>query len=139
MTSAFSLEDIEHIKSRVEIFSCRAPVDILKDTDPCSRCMARWIRDAATAHDGGAIVRQLSRVDADDSGDDIPRGMLDLIRDAQIPSASALSLQRDVAAADLGAVDIRELRVEDWLRLPSWHVLRPLEQQRLLLSIDKWA
>ena len=35
----------------------------------------------------------------------------------------------------LGAVDVKELRLDDWQRLPAWSKLRPMEVRRLVAAI----
>ena len=58
------------------------------------------------------------------------RGFLELVGGAMIPKPAAVALHRDALA--LGAVDVREMTATDWAGLPSWVLLRPLQQRRLL-------
>ena len=55
---------------------------------------------------------------------------------ANLLSASKISLSVSPAILDevaaLGAVDVRELRSEDWAALPSWALLREMEKRRIL-------
>ena len=47
------------------------------------------------------------------------------------------ALLADVVAA--GAVHVRELTTDDWLALPEWGTLRPLEKRRLTSAVQAVA
>ncbi len=53
-----------------------------------------------------------------------------LAHEAQIPEPVAAALQAQLL--ELGAVDARELPAAEWATLPSWSLLKPLEQRRVL-------
>lgn len=122
-----SAEDVEHLRSRFEVFRVTNKVQNLKDTEPCPCHMARWIRDGAAARDARAALQpqpQPQQAVASEVG-----GFADLAGRAQLPPATAAALLRELQ--QLGAVHVRELTRADWEGLQAWSLLRPFEQRRL--------
>ena len=135
-----SAEDVQHMQSRVLMFSCDVQVPKLKDTVPCARCMCRWMRDAAAAHDAQRVLQApllpVVTTDVARTGGsplDQVTGMVALVDRARLPSEVASALAAELC--NLGAVHVQELTSEDWKALPSFLRLRVFEQRRLLASL----
>ena len=102
--------------------------------------MCRWIADGVREFDASPLrtarlsVPHASGAGKVGAGKDTQRssvGGLDaLFAHASIKGDVSQLLQDEVA--QLGAVHVLELTAADWLGLPSWSRLRPLEQRRLL-------
>ena len=57
-------------------------------------------------------------------------GLTSFLTAASISTALVTAIEKDVS--ELGAVDVRELRPEDWQALPTWTSLREMERRRIL-------
>jgi len=102
---------------------------ILRDVAPCGPHFALWVRQGAEEFDAAAALHA-SRPSASASSRAV-RGLAELFQNAAIDEAVAQQLRVEIDA--LGAVDVQELRLEDWRALPSWARLRPLERRRLVV------
>ena len=133
-------EDIQHMRNRVEEFHFTVvlPRTSLKDIEPCTVHMSKWIVSESAASDvGGTLLPMLPLAGdlgsavrgAEDPLDQIA-GYRETSQVARIPDAASQALLGDLM--DLGAVDVKELVVEDWAYLPSWGQLRMLEKRRVL-------
>lgn len=141
-TENVSLEDIQHMQSRVEMFPCthvvKRPGTVgVQDGEERAVHMARWIRDGAVAYDAaqvldrGPLPAAPSGAAASSSTGAVGVTDLDQFFDAaQLPTDVREALTRDVVAA--GAVHVQELTRQDWESLESWQLLRPLQQRRVL-------
>lgn len=139
---AVTPEDVRHMQSRVEQFvaSEQLPGDAIADIPPCAACFAAWLVRASTAfaaRHGPVPAPSLAlgppwplghSVGGDDSA--VVGGFKELISSSAIPPDACVVLLRDVIQC--GAVHVRELLQGDWESLPSWQLLRPLQQRRLL-------
>ena len=141
-TENVSLEDIQHMQSRVEMFPCthvvKRPGTVgVQDGEECAVHMARWIRDGAVAYDAAQVLDRgplpAASAGAPASSSTGAVGVADLVEffdAAQLPTDVRDALTRDVVAA--GAVHVQELNRQDWESLESWQLLRPLQQRRVL-------
>lgn len=130
-----SKEDVDHMKSRFEIFRCNAKVGKLRATDACARCMSRWIVDASNAYDAQqAFVPPPVPVLASAISAGSVDGFDTLCSQSKIPQHLAPKVEAELHA--LGATDVRELTLEDWHSLVSFKALKPLEARRLLASLS---
>ena len=129
-------EDIRHLRNRVEEYPFRSIVPELKEVVSCAPCMARWIlkfSDLSSAP-GPAAVSVASAPAALPAMDfSCVSGFADLMEAARLTGPVVGELLSDVLA--LGAVDVKELRLDDWQRLPAWSKLRPMEVRRLVAAI----
>ena len=131
------------MQSRVQVFRCVAQLSKIKDTDPCARCMSRWIRDGADAFDAAQGIRRVLPVaqvsaptgqQACEQGQCEIAGMARVAEEAKLRPASTEVLTAELL--ELGAVSVGELSPEDWRGLRCWATLRPFEQRRLLKAVD---
>ena len=140
-TENVSLEDINHMKSRVELFpftyTVKRPGTVgVQDGEECAVHMARWIRDGAAAYDAAQVLEPGPLPAAPGAPATASTGVAavnDLVQffdAAQVPTDVREALTRDVVAA--GAVDVKELTRQDWENLESWQLLRPLQRRRVL-------
>ena len=131
-TSKVSAEDVQHMRNRVEEFRFTSVLHGIKDVEPCSVCMCRWI----TAGASEAVVAPDSGVAAANSEKDAPssvQGFDDLMRAAKVSAHTAGALLRGVLG--LGAVKVDELSVGDWSGLAEFKGAMKFEQQRLLAAL----
>jgi hypothetical protein len=138
-------EDVEHMKSRVDIFPCRAKLKNLKDTSVCPHCMCRWIYEAAVSHDSRVALQPplplasglgQAPAQAQPDGpqqDDVIDGFEHLLQAARLPQAGAQRLHEELRL--LGAVHVCELTLSDWHGCNAFMSLRPLEQKRLVNAL----
>ena len=149
------LEDIEHMKSRLDIHNCRAKVGgRLRDTTPCPHCMCKWIVESAAAFDirsalqpalvvPKALQPLLPLSDSSMLAQAQPRqhasenrvyvfGFVQIVQAAQFPPALAQKLFEDLV--EVGAVDVREVTASDLQSCSSFIQARPLELRRLLTA-----
>ncbi len=132
-------EDVEHMKSRVDMFFCRGKVRNLKDTTSCPHCMCKWICEAAAAHDRNAALQPVLPLVAAaqrQPGQDataVISGLAHLVQAAMIPPPMAQNLEEDLRV--IGAVDVAELTLADWQGCNAFRCARPLEQRRLLNAL----
>ena len=135
-TSRISAEDIRHMRNRVEEFEFTSTIPcVLKDVESCEVCMAKWICEKASAWDASMEVASVT-AGVSTPIVDVVAGFEDLMQRALVPAAIASEMLKDLGA--LGAVDVKELCVEDWETLPSWSTLRILQQRRLLSIIKSF-
>lgn len=138
-------EDVEHIKSRCDIFPCREKIANLKDTSVCPHCMCKWIYESALANDARTVLQPLLPLAAglgtfsvqqwpgQQQQPDVIAGFSLLLQAARLSQAAAQNLQKDLVA--LGAIDVAELTASDWLSCTAFMALRPLEQRRLMNAL----
>ena len=141
------LEDVTHMKSRVELFPCRAKLRNLKDTSVCPHCMCKWICEGAAALDSRVALQpvlplmlghgpgvQQPRPPPRQETEDLPiAGFEALIQAAHVTQATANNLRHDLTM--IGAVDVCELTLDDWKGCNAFINARPLEQRRLLNTL----
>ena len=128
-------EDIRHIQSRVHLFQCGSefvpPGEVRPEIPQCAVHLCKWIVAGAARFDAQAVlVTQPILAPMQQTS---VTGLGELLAAAAIPNTASIELSTEVTA--LGAVDVRELRPEDWTTLRSFQMLRPLEQRRLLRSL----
>ena len=124
-----TLEDISHIKSRVEVFRCTGEIPRRRGgIAQCRHCLAKWVRDAVAAHDA---EDGLAPPPPGAAG--VVDGMQALFEAARLPQDVRGDLAREICA--LGAVAISELSREDWEALNAWGRLRELERRRVLNAV----
>ena len=124
------MEDVTHIKSRVELFPCTGEIVRVPGGIPqCRRCMARWIRDKAAQHDANVGLVAPPMEGAPGSVD----GLEAFLDRAHVPVQLRAGLVREIY--DLGAVSIRELVREDWEGLTAWARLREMERRRIITAL----
>ena len=137
-TENVSEEDLNHLRSRVELFRCTAvfvPPGRAARRQPIEQCrhhLAKWVRDGAQAFDAKCLLQQPATAavpPADDSIEDVT-DLAALLKAAQLPCETASALTQQIVA--LGAIHVQELRQEDWASLPAWTSLREMERRRLL-------
>jgi len=127
-------EDVEHMKTRCEMFPCKAKVRDLKDTSCCPHCMCKWIVEAAAAHDESQVVAAVpSRPEAQGVADALGAGLEALGRAARLPQRMVDDLRSNLLT--MGAVDVGELTLSDWQSCAAFASARPLEQRRLLSNL----
>jgi hypothetical protein len=137
-TPLVSAEDIEHIKSRVELFRCTARLPSLRPggVSQCRHHLAAWIRAGADMFDAACSLRPILPLQsAASSSDNAPcpvEGLLGFLQAVHVPYGH--SLVEEIIG--LGAVHVRELKAEDWRSLAAWGNLRPLQQRRILASLQ---
>ena len=127
-------EDVQHMKSRVDIFHCKAKVGKLKAVEPCACCMSKWIVAACAAHDARPALQppllpvlaeqQAGAEQEGRSPETLIPGMEQVVALAKLPPAAVTALGRDLVA--LGATHAEEATLEDWKSLPSWSCLKML-------------
>ena len=127
-------EDIRHMKSRVEVFECRAPIKNLKEMDPCARCMCHWINTFCAEQDARSVLHAIVPAAAPLPNDEAPNGELltevtHMCTRARLSDATVAALVSEQLT--LGAMSISELSPDDWRGLEAWRALRPLEARRL--------
>lgn len=136
-----SKEDIAHMQSRVVLFHISHQLSLRRSVPRCARCMCRWIVDGAATHDANAVVAAAGPVlpiaVGEPSAPDHVEGLQQLMSAARLSGAVVPALAADVVAA--GAVHVRELTTDDWIALPSWSSLRPLEKRRLMSAVQAVA
>lgn len=133
-------EDVEHMKSRVRMFSLKAKLRCLKDTSVCPHCMCKWIVEGAAAFDRRPALQVAPPSAAgvqpgqhhppsrnEEQGYNII-GFSELVRCSSLPAAVADSLSQDLR--QMGAVHVCELTLEDWQGCLAIQSARPLEQRR---------
>ena len=135
-TNKVSAEDVCHLRNRVQEFRLLHTITTLQEVDSCAPCMARWIIKYSGEAAAGPVPRPLT------CGDLAPprapvRGFAETMAAAKIGGPTSDGLLSDVT--ELGAVDINELTLEDWERLPSFALLRPLEMCRLIAIVSPVA
>ena len=92
--------------------------------DTCARCMSLWIRDGAAAGDsaaalGGPRPPLLPLVAGAESAEAAQvAGLGSLCSAARLPPAACTALLQELLA--LGAVDVKELSLQDWRSLATW-------------------
>ena len=91
-------------------------------------------RSAAFASRGGPqclpIAERGNSDESDEtSGDRGIVGFAELMALAVVPPCTACALHRDLA--NLGAISVKEVGLDDWMSFPAWKALRPLEQRRM--------
>ena len=122
-------EDICHIQSRVELFRCIGKIKRRPGGIPqCRFCFARWVCQSAAQYD---TSQALAAPHPDGMS---VSGLESLLLVAKIPKSLFVDIQSEVS--DLGAVHVRELRQEDWQKLPPWKNLREMERRRLLAELS---
>ena len=136
-------EDVQHMKSRVDIFHCKAKVGKLKAVEPCACCMCNWIVASCSAHDARPalqpplppVARQLDAGAQPDSRlqETLLTGMEQIAELAKLPAALVTALAKELV--DLGAAHAEEATLADWKSLPSWPTLKMFEQRRLVEAI----
>jgi len=127
-----SQEDVDHMKSRVDLFSLEVPVGKLKDIGPCEIHMSRWIFERCAAHDANALVHAPlpgAAVQLPVAGPKVP-GLDVLLSAARLPDYVEKGFEEELL--DLGAVSISEVTPQDLAQLPLWPQLKVLEQRRLM-------
>ena len=136
-----SEEDVAHMQSRVMLFHVSQQLGRRRSISRCARCMCRWIVDGAATHDADAAVAAPAPVLPLAAGElGAPgqvEGLQHLMSAARLSGPVVAALMADVVAA--GAVHVRELTSDDWLALPSWGSLRPLEKRRLTSAVQALA
>ena len=131
-TTVVSAEDIKHFQSRVFQFKVLVPIrGALKDTPLCAASWCRWVVSDALAFGNrrSSPVNAVSDHPSDPAGA-VVEGFNEIMSQAAIPDPMRNALKRDVEM--LGAVHVSELLKDDWLNLPSWPTLRPLQQRRIM-------
>jgi hypothetical protein len=136
-----STEDINHLKSRVELFRFTFPVvspgsrPVGGNVPACKYHMAQWIRDLATAFDAMQGLQALPRLGAlvHAQTDAVVADLRQFLEAANLPQEARAALTRDVEGT--GAVHVQELGRQDWEQLVAWPALRPMEQRRLLQQV----
>ena len=131
--SSVSEEDLNHIKTRVELFRCVGKIAVLRPggVDKCAVHLAKWVRAGADQFDANSVLSAMAPHHA--TGEQAVAGLRALLAAAHIHEELARVVHADVVGT--GAVDVRELALSDWTSLPSWSRLRPLEQRRLLAAV----
>ena len=128
-------EDIRRIQSRVHLFQCGSeivpPGEVRPEIPQCAVHLCKWIVAGAARFDAQAVlVTQPTLAPMRQT----PVTVLgELLAAAAMLNTASIELSTEVTA--LGAVDVRELSLEDWISLRSFQMLRPLEQRRLLRSV----
>ena len=129
-----SAEDIIHLQNRFEVFTANGkPLarHELRTVPPCRANWCKWLVAAAAAFTTGPPCAgpqpPAPGSSAAQGGVD---GFLALLLGAAIPQDAAHALHGDALA--LGAASVAELTSEDWVALPSWAKLLPLQQRRVL-------
>ena len=134
-TSKISLEDVTHLRNRVQEYRFTAVVTALKDVQSCAPCMARWIvKWSAAAAPAVQPVAPVQLAPAAPASNNAVTGFSALMTAAKLAGAVVGSLLSEILA--LGAVDIDELCLQDWQALPAWKMLRPLEMRRLANAVQ---
>ena len=127
-------EDIVHLRNRVEQFTANSQLDkkVLRAVVPCKYSFCKWVTSASKAFTERRLLQlPVSVGDCDrSSGDAAVAGLFALLESASIPAEWGQRLHDEALA--LGAVGVDELSREDWLGLPSWAALKPLQQRRVL-------
>lgn len=128
-TPKVSAEDVRHMQSRVVQFRVTAsfPRGAPGDRPRCKHHLAKWICAGAQEHDAHVVLTS-SRLRVV-QGCAAPAGLEAFLTSAAVFGPQAEALKAEVAAT--GAVDVRELKPEDWAALPAWPSLRLMEQRRI--------
>ena len=138
-------EDIRHMQSRVQQFVATVPVAdaAMRDTPCCRTSFSKWLvtRSAtfATRKVQPAVAGLQSALRPLPLQDEprLVEGLAELARQARLPMPPVKSLNDDLIA--LGAIHVSELEPEEWSQLPSWGLLRPLEQRRCSQALSQGA
>ena len=138
-------EDIRHMQSRVQQFVATVPVAdaVMRDTPCCRTSFSKWLvtRSAtfATRQVQPAVAGLQSALRPLPLQDEprLVEGLAELARQARLPMPPVISLNDDLIA--LGAIHVSELEPEEWSQLPSWGLLRPLEQRRCSQALSQGA
>ena len=127
-----SAEDINHMKSRVELFHLTHTFAQTggEAVPECRCCFAKWIVEACAAFDASQGLQSTTLLPvASLSVDDLDV----FLARARVPVRVQMAINTDVVA--LGAVDVAELSQADWESLPSWPLLKNLERRRILAMV----
>ena len=118
------------------MFECRAvflqPGHSKPDIPQCAHHLAKWLTEGAAAYDARSALAAARPRAGEAQG---VQGAVELIATVSLPEEVATLLLRELA--DTGAVDINELSREDWVSLPSWRMLRRMEQRRFWLALAR--
>lgn len=124
-------EDIRHLQSRVRLFQCTSvfmkPGESRPEVPQCAHHLAKWICDGASAYDASVVVSQ-PLLQAGAAGRRV-QGLEELLAAVAMPEAVQEQFVGELTS--MGALHINEFTPEDWTELPSWPLLRPMEQRRL--------
>ena len=132
-----SAEDVRHMQSRVEMFTfshdfvqtgCPATGDGVPE---CRRCFAKWIVDACAQFDASQGLQGEPALPPSDASAVLDLGLF--LDRARIPKRLCGDIVKDVE--EFGAVDVEELRREDWESLPSWGNLKVAERRRIFAFV----
>ena len=136
-TKRVSEEDMAHMRSRVLQFNFTQPVQRTQSISKCARCLCRWIVDGAAQHDASVALGfrfpALPNPVLPTLGSEDVQGFQELILTMRIPADVMEVLRTEVMAT--GAVDVRELKREDWTQLPAWGRLREMERRRICSAL----
>ena len=119
------------------VFRCTAKVRTLKNVPGCACHMARWIRDAAAAHDARGLAPPPlpTTGSATDAVNDMAiEGLGKLCQHARLPRAASRALEQ--VLLQMGAVNVQELVMSEWADLQACALLKPFEQRRLLSCLQ---
>ena len=123
-------EDVDHMKSRVDIYRCVGKINKRTGGVPqCKHCMAKWIYEEARRFDS-SLAFAAPQLVTPMVGDVF--GLDELLERAHIVGHVAMSLKANIR--ELGAVDVHELGCQDWVALESWCGLREMEKRRVLAA-----
>ena len=126
-------EDVRHLQSRFEVFRCAGQVSRMRDVEECPCHMARWIRDGADEHDSRAALLPLlptTTPSATASRTYELHGFGAFAVETRLSPETASTLQSELL--QMGAINVRELPVQEWTKLVAWRLLKSLEQRRVL-------
>eukprot|EP00973_Karenia_brevis_P037661 5196651-Karenia_brevis.AAC.1 len=134
-----SAEDVDHMKSRVDVFFCRAKLRKLETTSACPHCMCQWICEATAAFDARSALRPALPVSGQEqhsasAKEMLAEGLPDLVMTARLPESAMEILNKDLII--LRATSISELTLADWGCCPAFVSLKALEQRRLLNAVS---
>lgn len=132
-----TLEDVQHMKNRLHVFTCHAVLQDLRPTVPCVSCMCKWICDGAAKADARAVLQCIPPAESMSRAPlpSLVEGLADLSIRAKLPEAKTAALEAELA--QLGAVSVQEVGMNDWKRLNSFSALLPFEQRRLLQAVSQ--
>eukprot|EP00435_Cladocopium_sp_Y103_P070863 s313_g36.t1 len=130
-----SAEDVQHMKNRMHVFTCRAVLKDLRQTVPCASCMCKWISQGAAEADARTALQCLPPADAAPAAPSalVVEGLADLCARAKLPAPKVKALEAELV--QLGAVTVEEVGISDWKGLASFSALLPFEQRRLLQAV----
>lgn len=132
-----TLEDVQHMKNRLHVFTCHAVLQDLRPTVPCVSCMCKWICDGAAKADARAVLQCFPPAESMSRAPlpSLVEGLADLSIRAKLPEAKTAALEAELA--QLGAVSVQEVGMNDRKRLNSFSALLPFEQRRLLQAVSQ--